>query len=620
HSVSAAYSGDTTFAGSTGTDTQTVEKAATKTVVSSSPQVSSPGETVSFTAAVAPAMSGAGTPTGTVSFVVSDGVTTVNLSGTLNDGQATVTTNGLVTEGKYGVKVEYSGDGAFLASNVSSSQQVAKKATATTLLSSPDPSSFGQTATLTATVSPLAPTPGVPSGTVMFAIDGESTLMGVLSEGVATVTTTALGVGSHSVSAAYSGDTTFAGSTGTDTQTVEKAATKTVVSSPSTTPGQPVTITATVSAVPPGAGTPMGTVSFVVSNGVTTVNLSGTLNDGKTTVTTDELVAVGVYDITAAYGGDNMYAASSGTDSHTVAKAPTKVAVPEVRSTVFGQLITFKTIVTPVGSASGTPTGTVTFSIDGVGGGIMTGTLASGVAEVSTTTLAPGTHLITAAYNGDASFLISKGLGKVAIRKASTSTTVTLSPSPSVVGQPVTFTAAVAVISPGAGTPTGFVNFNIAGGGTLSGVVVDGTATATTSSLGVGAHSVSAMYLGDTNFVTSTGTVDHNVNQASTTTTVSSSPNPSQPGDTVTFMAVVEPVDPGSGVPDGTVDFAITGGSTTVNLSGSLDSSGVATVDTELSGTGEYTVTGSYPGSARFAGSSGSVTQTVAGVVSETVE
>ncbi|MEE4425675.1 Ig-like domain repeat protein, partial [Streptomyces sp. DSM 41528] len=53
YSVTATYSGDPNFTGSVGTDTQTVTQAATTTTVSSSPDPSVVGQSVTFTATVA---------------------------------------------------------------------------------------------------------------------------------------------------------------------------------------------------------------------------------------------------------------------------------------------------------------------------------------------------------------------------------------------------------------------------------------------------------------------------------------------------------------------------------------------------------------------------------------
>jgi hypothetical protein len=85
--------------------------------------------------------------------------------------------------------------------------------TVSTLVSSSNPSSFGQLVTFTDTVSPKTGQ-GVPSGTVTF-YDGTKQLgsSSLNSGGVAAISTSALKVGTHSISAVYGGDSTFASST-----------------------------------------------------------------------------------------------------------------------------------------------------------------------------------------------------------------------------------------------------------------------------------------------------------------------------------------------------------------------------------------------------------------------
>ncbi|MFE2750353.1 Ig-like domain-containing protein, partial [Streptomyces scopuliridis] len=127
----------------------------------------------------------------------------------------------------------YSGDTNFMGSTSPvDTQTVTKAATTTALTSAPDPSVFGEAKTLTATVAAVPPGAGTPTGTVSF-FDGATLLgTGTLSGGVATFTTSALSVGSHLLTAVYSGDTSFMGSTSpVDTQTVTKAATTTALTS-----------------------------------------------------------------------------------------------------------------------------------------------------------------------------------------------------------------------------------------------------------------------------------------------------------------------------------------------------------------------------------------------------
>src|SRR5205823_3974672 len=124
--------------------------------------------------------------------------------------------------------------------------------------------------TFTATVTGSG---GTPTGTVQFAVDGTNTgsPMNVTTSGgvtTASFSTNMLTVAGspHTISASYSGDPNFAGSSGSVSETVNKANTSTVLNSslnPSSA-GQPVTFTATVSPVPPGAGAPGGSVQFAI--------------------------------------------------------------------------------------------------------------------------------------------------------------------------------------------------------------------------------------------------------------------------------------------------------------------------------------------------------------------
>jgi hypothetical protein len=106
------------------------------------------------------------------------------------------------------------GDSNFAASTSSGLTQTVNQGATTTVVSpSANPSVFGQSVTFTATVSVTSPAAGTPTGSVSF-MEGASTLgSGSLSSGVATFATSALAVGSHSITAVYGGDSNFSGST-----------------------------------------------------------------------------------------------------------------------------------------------------------------------------------------------------------------------------------------------------------------------------------------------------------------------------------------------------------------------------------------------------------------------
>jgi large repetitive protein len=115
----------------------------------------------------------------------------------------------------------------------------------------------------------------------------------------------------------------------------------------------------------------------------------------------------------------------------------------------------------------------------------------------------------------DPNYTISYASGTMTISQASTITVLTSTPDPSVFGQLVTLTATVSVVSPGAGNPTGTVEFKDGStdiAGCASQPVGGGLATCTTSALAAGPHGIMATYGGDHNFTGSSGTVVQTVN------------------------------------------------------------------------------------------------------------
>src|SRR5205807_2416025 len=133
-----------------------------------------------------------------------------------------------------------------------------------------------------------------------------------LSGGTASLTTSALTVGNHTITVSYSGDSNFTGSTSAAlTQTVNQDSTTTTVTSdinPSVF-GQAVTFTATVAANSPGAGTPSGTVTFL-DGGVSFA--SAALSSGTASFTTSTLTG-GIHTITVSYSGDTNFTGTTST-------------------------------------------------------------------------------------------------------------------------------------------------------------------------------------------------------------------------------------------------------------------------------------------------------------------
>jgi len=230
---------------------------------------------------------------------------------------------------------------------------------------------------------------------------------------------------------------------------------------------------------------------------------SGTVSGGKATFATSTL-AVGTYSITAVYAGDSNYGGSTSTAlSQVVDKANTSTkVVSSVNPSDFDQTITFTATVKAVAPGTGTPTGTVQFKDGATTMG--SGALSGGVAHYATSNRTVGTHSITAVYvaSTDYNTSTSSPLSQV-VDEAATKTTVVSSLNPSASGDTVTFTATVKSVAPGAGTPTGTVDFK--DGATLLGThgLSGGVAAFATSKLAVGTHSITAVYVGNADYSTS---------------------------------------------------------------------------------------------------------------------
>ena len=189
-------------------------------------------------------------------------------------------------------------------------------ATTTTLTSSANPSVYGQSITLTATVAGANP-----AGTVTFA-DGPSVLCNVvvLNAGKATcsVPASTLDAGSHNLAAAYSGDEANAPGTGALAQTVDKASTSlaiTVVAPGSVLVGQSANITSALAVTSPGAGTPDGTIT--VSDGEVSCSYS-TPASNSCSITP---ISTGAKTLTATYSGDGNFLASTTTSKYLLVNA-----------------------------------------------------------------------------------------------------------------------------------------------------------------------------------------------------------------------------------------------------------------------------------------------------------
>ena len=311
--------------------------------------------------------------------------------------------------------------------------------------------------------------------------------------------------------------------------------------------GQSVTFTATVSAASPGSGTPSGQVTFY--DGTTAVDTE-TLVNGTAAYTTSAL-SLGGHSITAKYLGNTDFATSTSTAiTQTVDQDGSKtLPVHDGQSGEPG----------PVGELHGhrarrhagerdahagaSPSTTAPAAID-------TETLSQRDGRVHHVLAGPGrSHAISAVYGGDTDFAGSPSNSiNETVKQANPTAAVSSSVNPSDYGQSVTFTATVSPATTGTPTPTGHVVFYDGTTAIDTETLVDGSATYMTSALAIGGHSITIQYSGDANYngVTSNA-ITQTVDQASTTTAVVSSENPSYLGDSVTFTATVSATARGAG-------------------------------------------------------------------------
>jgi hypothetical protein len=580
-------------------------------------------------------------PTGTITLTDTvlcpgAGSATVAVLGAITLGSATSATPGAGTlafssfpcVGANSIVASYSGDANYApgASQPLIETVLAQFTPATTTLSSSlNPSTMGQTVTFTAQLRYTVAQGAYPTGTVTFVDTNTGNVLGTgnvetsgTGEGVVTIasfTTSSLAPGTYALQAAYSGNNIYGpGTSQIVNQVVQQAAVNATSISLAASIGQvivgwPVTLTAVVSSA---SGIPGGAVSF--SDGaalLATVNLDAT---GRAALTTSSL-AVGPHAITAAYGGGASFAMSASAPAYvavdSASQAPTVTTLSSSANPVAagGSVALAATV---AAASSGVPTGTVTFEDASSLPPVVLGTaaLANGVATWNAT-LSAGIHPLFASYSGDGSFGASVGTFAEVVNNASlpaTATAIGSSANPSTYGQAVTFTVSV---SGSGAAPTGSVIFNagsISATVSLSGA---GTAVFTTSALPAGSVSVSAAYSGDAaNAGSVSPLLGQTVSPAATITMVRASPDAPRAGDPITFTATVAVSAPGSGTPTGTIAF-VADGSDTLCVPVAIHPNGTATCVTSALAEGSHSIAVAYSGDANFTGSNGQASQTV---------
>jgi len=494
-----------------------------------------------------------------------------------------------------------------------------------TVAVSPNPANVNQAVTITATVHGASPT-----GTLNFFWYATNLCQGVSlvnGSGSCSYTPTATGTFTAGVTS-YSGDSQNVGSQPSPVSVTVSSdsppptGTSTTLSS-SLNPSQPgdnVTFTARVQSA---SGTPNGTVTFTDNGSSLCNNVS--LSGGSAICSTSALTA-GRHTIAAAYAGNATYPASSDSLSQTVGTSgsggkqttsTTLTATPNPVSA--GSTLTLTATVS--GSA---PTGTVTFYADpnlpfNYGTTLCNAVaLSSGTATCTNTTLPQGAHILIATYAGDANNQNSTSANvNLTVDPAGTTPppapklTLSTSPNPSYVGQPVNFNLGLDSTLAG-----GVVRVAVDGAGFCTYVVpstnVPSTATAcSASALTAGSHTISATWAQDIlSSPTQTATPVTQVVSAAlpaTTTTLTTNWSGSIAGHAVVLKALIA----GNG-PAGTVNF--TNGTNSLCAAMPvrvIAGNSVAFCVAVLPTAGTFNLSAVYSGDSRNMGSTGSLTQTV---------
>lgn len=583
HSITASYSGDlNTISAVSNVVTQTVQKDTSSTTLGAAPSSIKAGEPLTLTATVS--NSGLVAVTGSVTF--KDGSNILGTASLNGSGIATWTATGL-NGGRHSFTAAYGGD-ANNSASTSTALSFTVDAISTTTLLSPSASTVdaGAQLQLSATVTPSQTTGGQVTGTVTF-YDG-STVLGstiVPANGVAQFATTSLPVGSHNLTATYSGSTNYATSTSNVAQVMVRQATTQAVITSSGSPaiaGSVVTFSITVTG---SGGVPAGTV--FVKDGGTQIGLASLNGAGKATFATSTL-GLGTHVITADYAGDAKNTGSSSPPiSQEIVQATTTLrVVASANPTVSGQPVS---LVATATSNGGVPPGQVQFLDGGVaiGSSSLNG---SGVASLQTSSLTPGIHTITAVYAGDATYTpaTSNTLSLTVLQAIAVA--VVSDTNPSIAGRGVQFTATVT----GGSNLTGTVTFK--DGSTPLGTVSlqNGVAVFSTANLSVGTHFITATYSGDsTNASASSAALPQQVTSATTTVQATPSTTTLIYGSALTVQVQVS----GNGG-DVTGQVVLLDGAASVT-SATLGSNGAATLVTSSLSIGPHTLTVHYSGDAK---------------------
>jgi hypothetical protein len=475
----------------------TLSNCSTSETLTSSLNPATVEQSVTFTAQLSTASV---TPTGSIQFL--DGANLLSTQTVSGTGSASFSTNSLAV-GSHSITANYQPTGTFSSSTASLTRVIDGYTTGAALTCLPNPIDVSNTARFTATITSAN---GTPTGSIAFTDNGASLATQGLVSGTTSLTYTGSIAETHTITAAYMPTGPFAASSATCSEVVNALPTTSVLTvTPATsTYGSPVTLTAIVSpATLPGPSTPTGVVTFY--NGASAIG-TGTLAGGVANLAPGSLPG-GSYNLTCMYSGSSIYATSNCNPVPVVIHvAPTTLTLSSSNNPASAlSPITFTARLTVNGQSAGADNA-IRLSINGQTINLTTDTTGSITYTIGT--LTPNSYTVTASFAANNNLLASSASLTEVVTAIPTSISLTGTPNPGYLGQPVTMVATVSSPTTSTQIDSGGVTFY--DGSTSLGsaqVTASNTASVAASFSVAGVHDITAVYAGDASFSGSSSAV-----------------------------------------------------------------------------------------------------------------
>lgn len=579
YTITAAYSGDSTYAASSATTTYTVTPAPSTFTAAASSASEVYGNPVTLSESGFPSYA-----SGSIKF--QDTATGAVLC-TIANIQATQScqTDGTQHTGTENVTAFYSGDNDFQPSTATTGYTITKASISPTFTVTPDPSTYGQTLTFTESGFPAAAT-GTITYTGFYA--GEVFCTETLPA-TSCQTTNPVDVNTKNPVLNYPGDNNYNPVTYRGSQfTVNRA------------PSPNFAATATPNPTPYGTGPETLAFSGVGSDSTGTVTFTdhatGALlcaatiggATGSCTSTTPSTQPVGAYQVDVAYSGDASYLSATTTTTYDVTTAPTTFTVTEMPDpATYGQAVT----ITETGLPA-TATGTLTYTDHATGATLCVATLPDPTCATDGTQ-GGGPVVVDGAYLGDTRYAPSTSFSKYTVSPAGTALQVSASPATGPHGTHVTLAQTKLPAN-----ATGTVTFTDQTGAPLCTITLPAASCDTNGTQPAAQYSVTAQYSGDDNYQGSTANTQFEVTPASFTPSVTITPNPTDYASPVTFDSTGVPADA-----TGTIDYTVDG---SLLCTATLPTTSCATDGTRAPGA--YSVVATYNGDDSYTASTSAAT------------